>query len=387
MEANNIIYSFHVATVLSLLLSGIFIMSVRGTKPPILYMLHDRFVLCFLAVVNLFQASHTPMYGQALWNPIHLLMILSVYPFLFAYIFGMARPGSMGFRYWLTAFVPVIVLATLYFGSEVHFGRLHLFSRYADLRNYLHLPQLWILFAAAGFSIAMISLYTVRAIGMLRNHKRNLEFDFSCKEGNTLGWMWWAIGLTLAKWLILLLRIMVEGQIHTFIGLFIIITEPIIIAVLVVRQKDLYSQPVPKDKDCTDLDFIADDITGGLSPGKRQNLKQAFLHLLENDEIYKNPDLTCEKVCAMMSTNRTYLSLIINQDMNTTFYRLINDYRLRKADAMIRDPQHRNMSLTSISEISGFKNLSTFSRLFKQAYGTMPKDRRKETLQGDDNRE
>ena len=365
-----LIYTFHVLIIATLLLSGIFIVTVRGTKRPIIYMSLYQFVLSFLIIVNLFQTSHTPIYGQALWNPLHLLMMLSVYPFLFAYIFGMVRPGSTGVRFWLTAYLPSAVLAALYFIFEALFGSLPLFSNYADLRNCLDLPQLWVLFAAAGFSAVMISCYTVRAIGMLRRYKRNLEADFSYTEGCTLGWMWWAIALTLFKWFILFSNVMVEGIVISFIGLFFHTLEPVIITVLALRQKDLLPKQergIPQLQPC-DYEPSAE---------KHILLRQKLIALLEKDEIFTNPELNSFKLSKIMKISRTHLSQIINQNMNTTFYNLINDYRLKKSVEMMRDPLHNDLNMSEIAEICGFKSLSSYSKYFRQIYGKSPMEWRK----------
>jgi AraC-like DNA-binding protein len=106
-----------------------------------------------------------------------------------------------------------------------------------------------------------------------------------------------------------------------------------------------------------------------------------LLTLLEKDEIFKDPELNIEKIRQMLSTNRTYLSKIINHDMNTTFYQLINNYRLTKSISMMKDPIHRNTPLNSIADICGFKSLSAFSIFFKQMYGKTPSEWREENLE------
>jgi AraC-like DNA-binding protein len=294
----------------------------------------------------------------------------------------MLRSGSQGVRFWLSSYLPVATLVALYFSFEALFGKMPLVSNYADLRNFLNLPQLWVLFVAAAFSISMISLYTVRAISMLRRHKRNLESNFSYTEGSTLGWMWWAIAIILIKWLIYMIRITVEGGITSIIGTAFFTLEPIIITVLVLRQKDLYSHPSSKDRDNKSLDDTADEAGVELSPDKRKTIRKDLLRLLKKNAVYKDPDLTGEKVCEMLGTNRTYLWLVINKDMNTTFYQLINTWRLNQSVEMMNDPHYRKMSLQSIAEICGFKSATVFGRLFKQKYGKTPKEWREEALPG-----
>lgn len=179
MATGNIIYTFHIAIIFTLLLSSIFIVAVRGYGKPLVYFLLYQSVSALFVIINLFQTAHTPIYGQALWNPLHLLLILTVYPFLFAYISGMLNPAGTNRRFWLTAYLPLAALVTLYLFFEARYGKLPLFSRYAELRNCLNMPQLWVLFVATVFSVAMIGVMTVRAIVLLRLHRRNIESYFA----------------------------------------------------------------------------------------------------------------------------------------------------------------------------------------------------------------
>ena len=376
LSADNIIFAFHLASILSMFLSGVNILAIRGTRPPIVYLSLERFLFTFLFILNVFQTAHTPIYGQVLWNPLHVLMILTFSTFLFAYIFGMSHPGSPGVRFWLLSGLPVAALVILYFTFETLFGRLPLCSTYADVRACLHLPQMWVVFAGAGFATVMISVYTVRAIRMLRQYRRNLESNFSCIEGNTLNWMWWIIALTLAKCLIYLTKIMLEGAV-SFIGLTFFNLEPIIITILVLRQKDLYRMPASSK----DTVSATKDDAFEWSSKKRQLLQQELLLLLQKNEIFKDHDLNIEKVCEMLNTNRTYLWQVITQDMNTTFYKMINACRLDKATAMMQDPERRKMPLKNIAEICGFKSLSAFSILFKQTHDKTPTEWRTGFLQ------
>ena len=376
MSAVNLIYTFHLTSILSLFLSGVNILAIRGTKPPLVYLSLERFLFTFLITLNLFQTAHTPIYGQAIWNPLHVLMLLTFPPLLFAYIFGMSRPGSTGVRFWQSAYLPVAALVMFYFSFESLFGRLPLCSTYDDVRQCLHLPQMWVVFAGAGFAIAMISIYTARAIRMLRQHKRNLESNFSYTEGSTLNWMWWIIALTLSKCLIYQTHVLMEGSV-TNIGLTFFNLEPVIITILVLRQKDLYRMPASGK----DVISAQKGDPSGWSSEKRKQLKHDLLELLRKDEIFKDPELNNEKVCEMLGTNRTYLWQVITHDMNITFYKLINTRRLNKATAIMKDPQHRQMPLKNIAEICGFKSLRAFSVLFKQTYGKTPTEWRTEFLQ------
>jgi AraC-like DNA-binding protein len=236
------------------------------------------------------------------------------------------------------------------------------------IRQHLGEPELWLRLGAVFLFAVEMCTFAVFTFRMQRQHVRNLQSDFSYTEGSTLGWIRWNIGIILFKGILTLLLILMEGRGIKLAACVVFIVEPIIITIWVVKQKDLYRQP-------TKADIAQEEESAGkmeLLPNKQKKLKEELLVLLEQDEIYKDPELNSEKVREMLGTNRTYLSRIINQDMDTNFYQLVNTYRLNKAMGMMNNPLHKHMPLKSIAEICGFKSLSAFSTFFKSVYGKTP---------------
>jgi AraC-like DNA-binding protein len=288
-------------------------------------------------------------------------------------MYDLIRPNSARLHFWLVSYFPFAMFALLHVVFWATRGALPLFVQYSEIRNYLGEPELWVRFAAAFLYLAGLFIYVVLFVGMLRKHIRNLKYVFSYTEGSTLGWMWWNIGLVVIKGIAVMLMITMEGQIAKIVCFFILTIEPIITTIWVLRQKDLYDEPIKKDEQSKGFLFEKEPANAfELSPEKRTVLKQSLLKLLEKDEIFKDPELNSEKVRAMLATNRTYLSRIINQDMDTSFYNLVNTYRLNKAVELMKDPQHQNTPLKIIADICGFKSLSAFSTFFKQTYGITP---------------
>jgi AraC-like DNA-binding protein len=146
-------------------------------------------------------------------------------------------------------------------------------------------------------------------------------------------------------------------------------------ATIAVEENEPVSEPPPAHSDNTVFE---------LSLEKRMQLQQNLKALLEKDEIYKDPELSLDKICEMLATNRSYLSRVINQDMGTTFYQMINTCRINKSKSMMSDPLHRHTPLKNIADLCGFNRLSTFSILFKQACGKTPSEWREEEGTGGD---
>lgn len=108
-----------------------------------------------------------------------------------------------------------------------------------------------------------------------------------------------------------------------------------------------------------------------LSVKERSRLNKGLQKLLEEKQIYNNPDLRLSDVALMLGTNRSYLSRLINDEMGTTFCELINDYRVKNAKLLIENSDEE-IYLEDIASVSGFNGTSSFYRIFKEKTGLTP---------------
>ena len=108
-----------------------------------------------------------------------------------------------------------------------------------------------------------------------------------------------------------------------------------------------------------------------LSVKERSRLNKELQKLLEEKQIYNNPNLRISDVAIMLGTNRSYLSRLINDEMGTTFCELINDYRVKNAKLLIEN-SNEEISLEDIASVSGFNGTSSFYRTFKEKTGFTP---------------
>ena len=95
--------------------------------------------------------------------------------------------------------------------------------------------------------------------------------------------------------------------------------------------------------------------------------------VMSEKQYYQNNTLTVQKLAHHLGTNRQYLSNYINQELHTTFYDYINDFRLEDAKAMLDSQNSENQhSLEDIAMMAGFNSYATFLRSFKKKYGQTP---------------
>ena len=101
---------------------------------------------------------------------------------------------------------------------------------------------------------------------------------------------------------------------------------------------------------------------------------------MEAKRLYLNPDLTVADIATELGTNRTYVSNLINQYLNTTFSNYVNAYRVRYAKKLLLKTDD---TIEEIYQESGFQSRTTFWRAFAQIAGCTPKEyRRKAALNG-----
>jgi AraC-like DNA-binding protein len=96
---------------------------------------------------------------------------------------------------------------------------------------------------------------------------------------------------------------------------------------------------------------------------------EGLSELLEQKEVYCKPNLRLDDLAEMLNTNKTYISLVINEYYSTTFYTLINRYRVQKAVKLLDEGV---LQIKEIWMLSGFNSQSTFNALFRKEVGMTP---------------
>ena len=83
--------------------------------------------------------------------------------------------------------------------------------------------------------------------------------------------------------------------------------------------------------------------------------------LLDNEKVFKIPDLTINKLAKEISTNRTYLSQTINDEFGKSFIEFINEYRIRESIILFSDTKiNKELSIAGIANEVGFNSVSSF---------------------------
>ncbi|MCB0614083.1 MAG: helix-turn-helix domain-containing protein [Phaeodactylibacter sp.] len=96
--------------------------------------------------------------------------------------------------------------------------------------------------------------------------------------------------------------------------------------------------------------------------------------LMEKDKLFLNPNLSLKEVADRLHTNTKYLSQVVNHHTGSNFQHFINTYRVKEVKENLSNDEYQNLTLFGIALQSGFKNKSTFYKVFKEISGQTPKE-------------
>lgn len=120
-----------------------------------------------------------------------------------------------------------------------------------------------------------------------------------------------------------------------------------------------------------------------LSEDKNEELFERVKDLIENARVYRDGTLTLEKLAEMLSTNRSYLSRVINEKTGYNFNKYINSYRIAEAVEILSDKSTADRQMKEIGCGLGFNSPSTFYKAFSDETGMSPSSFRRKILSSD----
>lgn len=320
-------------------------------------------------------------------DPLYTFVTLSVFPLYYLYIKALTDPEKITVRS-LWVFIPAITVTSfsviLYalmspeeteaFVHEVLYnepGNFR-FTMAGKLQRY-NIILMAIVFAAMIFPVAYYG-----SLKIVKYDKLLVDY-FSNQEGKSLG--------SVKKILYAFVYTSIASAIFNAIGRYHFV-EPIymlwIASVFFVTmlfplgligfRQDFTIDDFQKDIIKTSGNEItAKDISDRDNQFRMKQLEKELIALIENEELFKNPDLRITDLAIRMGSNRAYISRIINNNLQTNFSEMVNKYRIEHAKKMLLLSHSALISMPEIADASGFSSESSFYRIFKNAEGVSPK--------------
>ncbi|WPO84426.1 helix-turn-helix domain-containing protein [Chryseobacterium sp. JJR-5R] len=141
-----------------------------------------------------------------------------------------------------------------------------------------------------------------------------------------------------------------------------------------LRQSLIFNQQVVMDDSAADKKDIKTD---SKDKNRSAEISESLLMFMETERPYLDEELSLQKLSLLVNISAHRLSEVINQDLNTNFYRLINAYRVEEVKKKLRNPEFDKYSILGIAFESGFNSKSTFNKIFKEETGMTPSEFKK----------
>jgi AraC-like DNA-binding protein len=147
-----------------------------------------------------------------------------------------------------------------------------------------------------------------------------------------------------------------------------------------VAAAELATPVAAAEFDAAQVDPTEEAHKGRLSEEELKRQKQRLTGILEAQSLYLNPELRLSDLAAALGVRPYRVSEILNQGLHTSFYDLINQYRITKAQELLSSRSAERLNLLGIAMESGFRSKSVFNDVFKKATGQTPSQFRSQKM-------
>lgn len=335
-------------------------------------------VALHLSLIVYFNQNHL-LYLYFDW--LFLLSSLSIVPSYFLYIQSIAKRKVRAKD--LLHFAPAVIFITVYFSlflTTTSEEKLNYLNNFLLLRE-KHLVNLsnpsgklaFLFIINRIIFLSQIITYNFVSLNIFRKFKKRLQYYYSETKGRDLTWI--------ATLTISLTIISVASTIFNVIGRSLFQDSNIILSIpSIVFSSFFFILGLTCNRKYFTIDNLNEEERKTSKIGKKaisespSKIKQKLELLMDEKHIYLTKDLRLSSVCKELNTNRTYLSQVLNDELNENFNSYVNKYRVNHAILLLRDKEWKNYSLDKFAELSGFGSTISMIRAFKQTTGKTPSE-------------
>lgn len=98
---------------------------------------------------------------------------------------------------------------------------------------------------------------------------------------------------------------------------------------------------------------------------------------LKEKKLYLNPNLTLKLLSEELELSEGYISQLVNKNSGFNFNDYVNSLRIEDAEAMLKNKEYDNYTITAIGLESGFNSKSSFYAAFKKFTDKTPTEYKK----------
>ena len=222
-------------------------------------------------------------------------------------------------------------------------------------------------------------IYIVVVLYLVKKHQSKIRETLSNTEGVSLEWIK-NLGYGLAFiWAVVLFATFnsyffkIELPISPFVLIYVAVVLFVFsIGYLGFKQTSLFTDFSPSSFATDNQSSQAKYERSGLTDIEAQELKNSLLKHLDNSKPFLQSNLSLAQVASQLDISRHHLSQVINKNLQTTFFDLINSFRVKEFKNRISNGEAEKFTVLSIALSCGFNSKSAFNRIFKNQTGSTP---------------
>jgi AraC-like DNA-binding protein len=296
---------------------------------------------------------------------------LAIAPALYLSVLHFTSPGKtfkrkellhfMPFLLFFIYMLPVVLVKHLYFSIET-------------------LPQPWkdIFNAIIFLSVkTQLVVYWIRSYYKLNLHQKNIQLIASDIAPVNLNWL---------KYLLMGIAFMIAlGLCEVIFNLKGIITyaaygylaATLFICYFLLAQKEVYpfeEAELQEVEQVINVNINNDEKAGKprFTQQQANQLKNRLEHLMKNEKIFLDNELSLPQLAKQMNTTPHDLSYLLNDVLAVNFFQYVNGHRVEEAKQLLLSGKHKHLNILGIAYSAGFNSKTTFNTTFKKETGLSP---------------
>ncbi len=296
----------------------------------------------------------------------HSLPVLHI--FLNSVYINVLRSKSVFPLVYIYGTILILYIASFYYmsssGSILQEGLFLRYSSVADAWTYLVPPSFLLVYLFTGIHI----------IRSIRIYSINLKTLYSNSiHGNVLWLGYWFWSYVIGSFIIITIMLSTDFKLVTVNTAYVVVS-------LVLSFQVFFLGQLGASKNFT-FDYAPDRsqkyASSGLKEHQKEVLKQRLMDYLDASQVFLNPKLSLHDLAKGIGLPSYQISQLINESLQTSFYDLINKYRLDEFKKRVNQPQYAHLSILGLALDCGFNSKSGFYKVFKKHTGISPSQYKK----------
>lgn len=223
-------------------------------------------------------------------------------------------------------------------------------------------------------------IYVILTLMLLNAHKKTIKEQFSNTDKINLYWLLYLVGGLAMIWFFVLLGndqllFFTAVVMVIFMGYFGINQVGIFapqLSSIGGEASTLEQQEAVSDAMAAGKNDAPKYEKSGLTTAMAEEIYAKLSHVMVEKEHFRNAELKLSDLADVLKVHPNILSQVINTYESKNFYDYINELRIQKFIALLKDAESRKYTIMALAMDCGFNSKSSFNKYFKKVTSQTP---------------